>query len=152
MMTPNEELRYMYNLLKPNQQIEFFRSLTENEFDIMKAFQDATRMGIVHDEVEAYIGPKFQFVIGNDYYEYDHPNIDPVEEVDFEDADLENIIHLYSDKQSIIDDHIKELFESGEILMTINWKKNFKLGYYRCVQSLNFQNSNKYPIIPINYN
>lgn len=152
-MNDQEQLQYMYSLLTPNQQIEFFNSLIQNDYDVMAAFQNAARMGILHDEVEAYIAPHNQFIVGNDYYEWDlTENPDPEIEPDIEDVVVENVVHLYSNKVENINDHVKMLFESGEVLTTINWKKNYKLGWYRCLQSLNFENRPERPIIPLIYN
>ena len=152
-MSEQEEIQYMYNILTPNQQIAFFSALMEHDFDIPKAFQEATRMGIIHDELEAYIGPHKQFIVGNDYYEYDiTENPDPEIEPDIEDVVVENVLHLYSNKRDIIDEHVKMMFESVEILTTVSLRKNHKLRWYRCLKSLNFENRPERPIIPLNYN
>lgn len=141
----SEELVFIYSSLTKKQQLDFFVYLVQCEYDVNSALECIIQEEFEHDDVDAFISPNNKMVVGQDFIETD--------EVD-EDGDeiIENIVSIYSNRETIIKDYIKELFEDGEILTTVFKEIGGKLRHTRKLRSLNFENRPERPIIPIMYN
>lgn len=142
-----EDVEFLFNLLSQDQKVELFIEMILNEVEFEDAYRYVIMMGLdeEHDEVDIHLTPNTKFVIANDYFFDESIDIE-------EDAEIGNLLHLYCNRKKVIEDHVKSLFEDGEILMTINMPNNHKLRHYRCLESLNFENRPERPIIPISYN
>lgn len=144
-----EDVEFLFNLLNPTQKVELFITMITNDLSFEDVYRDVIMMGLdeEHDEIDIHLTPTTKLIIANDYYIDDSIEVD-----DEEDEEVGNLLHLYCNRKKVIEDHVKTLFENGEILMTIDVQHNHKLRHYRCLESLNFENRPERPIIPISYN
>lgn len=133
------EIQFVYDSLTKDQQINFFINLIKFNYDLNEAMTATLKDEFGHDELDAFLSPDHQMIIGNDFVEED-------------DMIVDNYLHLYSSDSNDIAEHIKALMEDGEILTTVKVKTKYKLKHYRCLRSLNFDNPEERPVIPIIYN
>jgi hypothetical protein len=131
-----DDLQFIFNNLTPSQRIDFFIYMMETN-DVEESLYLTMLTEFTHDELQdIFIQPKNKIIIGNDF----------VEDGEY----IDNYVSIYSNKLSNIDEIVKLMLESGEIIQTVQIRKRYKLGHYRCVKSLNFDEIK--PIIPIVYN
>jgi len=144
--TRQEELQFIYNNLDSEQKILFFKHLIDTDFDVDESVYLLFSNEYKHDDImDISIFPGNKIVVGMDFIEM--PVVD-----DPDDMIVKNIIHFYSNKEDNITNFLLGLFEEGEILTTMKSTRKHKTKYYKCYQSLNFENRPERPIIPICYN
>jgi hypothetical protein len=131
-----EHIFAIFNNLSDAEKIEFFAFWLDGnspEDTVYKTFINNYK----HDELQDIaIYDNNRMIIANDFIENGEEDVD-------------NYVTIYSNRKSNIAKYIKQLFEDGEIIQTVE-KRLDKRGHCRKIRSLNFDGS--LPIVPIVYN
>lgn len=122
-----ETYQTLFNSFSPHERVNFFIEMMNSD-DVKMAMVNTLSDYTTHESVELYIAPEQRFIVGTD---------------SIEEGDL---IHIYSNSIEQIDGYVKELFESGEIMDTILFRKRKKL-YHRMLLSVNPHDCELLPII-----
>lgn len=142
----DEDIQFIYNSLTKVQQIEFFIALA-NGMNVQESVKSIIEKLYEHDDLDVFLSPDNKLIIGNDFFEY----YDTSEEDEGALIDVQNFIHIYSNRKKTIEEHIRNLIEDGEIIVRLSMDKHDGL-YHGVFESLNFNGDEYRPIIPIMYN
>lgn len=129
------EKYFIFSTFTKSQQIELFQNLVENDFDFDAAVGKMVSDNFKHDEIDLFMSKEDKLIFGVDHLD-----------------NGSELIHLYSNRNENIDNYLHELIEAGEIFTTIKHGRHKQMKFYRCLESLNVENTPERPILPLCYN